>query len=136
MKYLVLGATGIAGHIISIYLCEQGHDVTTYSRTAFPYGSNRIGDITDPIFLQSLLLEDSYDAIVNCIGILNNACEVNQKDSIYINSYLPHAIVSLLENRQTKLIHLSTDCVFSGKTSPYQENSLAMGKPFMIVRRH
>jgi len=130
LKYLVLGATGMAGHIISIYLFEQGHDVTTYSRTAFSYGRNRTGDITDPIFLRSLLLEDTYDVVVNCIGMLNNACEVNQKDSIHLNSYLPHAIVSLLENRQTKLIHLSTDCVFSGKTSPYQENSLRDGETF------
>ena len=130
LKYLVLGATGMAGHIISIYLFEQGHDVTTYSRTAFSYGRNRTGDITDPIFLRSLLLEDTYDVVVNCIGMLNNACEVNQKDSIHLNSYLPHAIVSLLENRQTKLIHLSTDCVFSGKASPYQENSLRDGETF------
>lgn len=130
MKYLVLGATGMAGHIISIYLSEQGHDVTTYSRTAFSYGRNRTGDITDPIFLRSLLLDDAYDVVVNCIGMLNNACEMNQKESIYVNSYLPHAIVSLLENRQTKLIHLSTDCVFSGKASPYQENSLRDGETF------
>ena len=45
MKFLVLGATGMAGHTISIYLSEQGHDVTTFSRTPFPYCKNINGDI-------------------------------------------------------------------------------------------
>ena len=50
MKFLVLGASGMAGHTISIYLWEQGYDVTTYTRTAFAYGNNITGDITDLTF--------------------------------------------------------------------------------------
>jgi len=50
MKFLVLGATGMAGHTISIYLLEQGYEVTTYTRTAFPYGKNITGDVTDVNF--------------------------------------------------------------------------------------
>ena len=40
MKFLVLGATGMAGHEISIYLYEQGHDVTAFSKSPFPYCKN------------------------------------------------------------------------------------------------
>ncbi|MFJ7185212.1 SDR family oxidoreductase [Lysinibacillus xylanilyticus] len=130
MKFLVLGATGMAGHTISLYLCSQGHDVTTYSRTTFSYGKNITGDITDSNFLRSLLLDYDYDVVVNCIGVLNDACDTDREKSIYLNSYLPHAIVSLLKNRKTKLIHLSTDCVFSGKTAPYHEKSLRDGETF------
>ncbi|MFK5708313.1 SDR family oxidoreductase [Lysinibacillus boronitolerans] len=130
MKFLVLGATGMAGHTIAIYLCEQGHDVTTCSRTPFPYGNNRTGDVTDAHFLRSLLLDNDVDVVINCIGVLNDACEADPAQSVLLNSYLPHAIVSLLENQQTKLIHLSTDCVFSGKSAPYYENSVLDGETF------
>ncbi|MED4885859.1 SDR family oxidoreductase [Lysinibacillus sp. FSL R7-0073] len=130
MKFLVLGASGMAGHTISIYLQEQGHDVTTYTRTTFPYGNNITGDITDLNFLRSLLQDNQYDIVINCIGMLNKACEANPEKSIFLNSYLPHAIVSLLENRQTKLIHMSTDCVFSGENAPYYENSVQDGTTF------
>ncbi|MCS1392372.1 sugar nucleotide-binding protein [Lysinibacillus boronitolerans] len=130
MKFLVLGATGMAGHTIAIYLCEQGHDVTTCSRTPFPYGNNRTGDVTDAHFLRSLLLDNDVDVVINCIGVLNDACEADPAQSVLLNSYLPHAIVSLLENRQTKLIHLSTDCVFSGKSAPYYEKSIRDGETF------
>lgn len=130
MKFLVLGATGMAGHTIAIYLCEQGHDVTTYSRTPFPYGNNRTGDVTDSHFLRSLLLDNDVDVVINCIGVLNDACEADPAQSVLLNSYLPHAIVSLLENQQTKLIHLSTDCVFSGKSAPYYEKSIRDGETF------
>lgn len=130
MKFLVLGATGMAGHTIAIYLCEQGHDVTTCSRTPFPYGNNRTGDVTDAHFLRSLLLDNDVDVVINCIGVLNDACEADPAQSVLLNSYLPHAIVSLLENQQTKLIHLSTDCVFSGKSAPYYEKSIRDGETF------
>lgn len=130
MKFLVLGATGMAGHTIAIYLCEQGHDVTTCSRTPFPYGNNRTGDVTDAHFLRSLLLDNDIDVVINCIGVLNDACEADPAQSVLLNSYLPHAIVSLLENQQTKLIHLSTDCVFSGKSAPYYEKSIRDGETF------
>ncbi len=130
MKFLVLGASGMAGHTISIYLREQGYNVTTYTRTAFAYGNNITGDITDLNFLRSLLQDHQYDIVINCIGMLNKACEANPEKSIFLNSYLPHAIVSLLENRQTKLIHMSTDCVFSGENAPYYENSVQDGTTF------
>jgi len=130
MKFLVLGATGMAGHTISIYLLEQGYEVTTYTRTAFPYGKNITGDVTDVNFLRSLLQDNYFDVVINCIGVLNEACEATPEKSIFLNSYLPHAIVSLLENRQTKFIHMSTDCVFSGKNAPYYEKSLRDGTTF------
>ncbi|MEQ6355983.1 sugar nucleotide-binding protein [Lysinibacillus sp. M3] len=130
MKFLVLGATGMAGHTISLYLYAQGHDVTTYSRSAFSCGNNITGDITDTNFLKSLILDHDYDVVVNCIGVLNDACETDREKSVYLNSYLPHAIESLLKNSNTKLIHLSTDCVFSGKAAPYHEKSLRDGETF------
>lgn len=130
MKFLVLGATGMAGHMISIYLSEQGHEVTSFSRTAFPYGKNIIGDSMDEFLLRSILLQENYDAVVNCIGVLNEACDAAPSKAVYLNSYLPHYLAEILKNAPTKLIHMSTDCVFSGQTAPYSENSMRDGKTF------
>ncbi|MEG0260950.1 MAG: sugar nucleotide-binding protein [Lysinibacillus sp.] len=127
MKFLVLGATGMAGHIISLYLSEQGHEVTTYSRTPFPYCKNINGSILKRFSLQGILL-NNYDVVINCIGILNSACDDNPSKAVYVNSYLPHSIVDILKNTKTKLIHMSTDCVFSGKSAPYSENSIHDGE--------
>lgn len=131
LKYLVLGATGMAGHTIALYLLEKGHEVITYSRSPFSYGHNINGDLTDYAFLQSLLLDLDFDIVINCIGVLNADCEKTPSNAVYMNSYLPHAIVEILkEDEQKKLVHMSTDCVFSGKTAPYHEKSFRDGETF------
>lgn len=130
MKFLVLGATGMAGHTISLFLSEKGHEVTTFSRTAFPYCKNINGDIMDDFLMNSILVKENYDVVINCIGILNEACELVPSRAVYLNSYLPHLIADKLKNTNTKLIHMSTDCVFSGKSGPYSEDSIRDGETF------
>jgi dTDP-4-dehydrorhamnose reductase len=73
------------------------------------------------------LEEGDYDVVINCVGMLNRACDREQAKAIYVNSYLPHLLDELLHHSSTKLIHMSTDCVFSGQTSPYYEDSLPDG---------
>lgn len=130
MKFLVLGATGMAGHTISLFLSEEGHEVTTFSRTVFPFCKNINGDIMDVVLLNSILLKENYDVVINCIGILNEACDLAPSRAVYINSYLPHLIAEKLNNTNTKLIHMSTDCVFSGTSAPYSEGSTRDGETF------
>lgn len=131
MKLLVLGATGMAGHMIAIYLLEQGHDVTSYSRRPFPYCKCVTEDIREVEKLTALLKKENYDAVINCIGILNDNCEQDITSTIFLNSLLPHFLVRELKdinNNKTKLIHLSTDCVFSGKIGNYDEYSKTDGE--------
>ena len=71
MNILVLGATGMAGHIISIYLQEAGHNVVAFSRSKFQYVDNINGDARDFDLLQKIIVNGEYDAVVNAIGILN-----------------------------------------------------------------
>lgn len=130
MKFLVLGATGMAGHTISIYLKEQGHDVTAVSRSHFPYCENIIGDITDIEFLVSTISRGKYDVIINAIGILNSDAEANKHNAVFLNSYLPHFLSDLTKETNTKIIHMSTDCVFSGEKGNYDENALRDGATF------
>lgn len=130
MKILVLGSTGMAGHTISLYFKEKGHDVVSYSRSPFLYCKNIIGDVFDTEHFKSILLEGNYDAVINCIGILNQDAENNPSNAVYLNSFLPHLIASTLKDTDTKLIHMSTDCVFEGNSGPYFENSLCNGRTF------
>jgi dTDP-4-dehydrorhamnose reductase len=130
MNFLVLGATGMAGHVISIYLKERGHEVTTFSRKPFPFCNNITGDVIDTKILEEVIINRSYDAVINCVGILNQDAEVNKHLAVYLNSYLPHFLTHITQDLKTKVIHMSTDCVFSGRTGLYNENSLRDGETF------
>ena len=77
-----------------------------------------------------MLLDEEWDAVINCIGLLNQMADKNPGMAVYLNSYLPHLVADMLQNRKTKLIHMSTDCVFAGNTGPYFEDSLWDGRTF------
>ncbi len=130
MKVLVLGATGMAGHAISIYFKEAGYDVIAFSRRKFEYCNNIIGDVTNFNLLKSVIEEGNYDAVINAIGILNQDAEDNKSMAVLLNSYLPHYLSDITKEMETKIIHMSTDCVFSGKTGGYTENSFRDGETF------
>ena len=130
MRVLLLGATGMAGHTISIYFKEAGHDITALSRSKFEYCNNIICDVTNFDFLTKLIKEGKYDAVINAIGILNQDAEENKSLAVLLNSYLPHYLSDITNDINTKVIHMSTDCVFSGKTGGYSETSFRDGEAF------
>ncbi len=130
MKVLVLGGTGMAGHTISIYFKEAGHDVTAFSRSKVDYCKNINGNITDFENLEKSINEGQYDAIINAIGILNQDAEDHKSNAILLNSYLPHFLSDTTREMKTRIIHMSTDCVFSGKTGGYSERSFRDGETF------
>ena len=70
------------------------------------------------------------DVVVNCIGVLIRNSDVNPANAIYINSYFPHFLSGLLNGSESKLIHLSTDCVFSGSKGGYSEGDPHDGTGF------
>lgn len=130
MKLLVLGGTGMAGHTISIYFKEAGHDVTALSRRKVEYCKNINGDITDFENLKKIIIEGQYDAVVNAIGILNQDAEDNKSTAVLLNSYLPHFLSDVTKDMKTRIIHMSTDCVFSGQAGGYTEVSFRDGETF------
>jgi dTDP-4-dehydrorhamnose reductase len=130
MKILVLGATGMAGHTISIYLKEAAYEVIAFSRREFKYCENINRDITDFAFLRSILEEGNYDSVINAIGILNEEAEDKKSLAVLLNSYLPHYLSDITKNMKTRVIHISTDCVFSGKNGGYTETSFRDGQTF------
>jgi len=129
-RVLVLGSIGMAGHMITLYFKEQGYDVTAYSVTPFLYCENIVGNAFETGKFKDMILQGEYDTIINCIGILNKAADENRSAALYLNSYLPHLIADTMKDKKTKLIHMSTDCVFAGNTGPYYENSFRDGISF------
>lgn len=127
MKVLVLGSIGMAGHTITLYFKEQGHDVTAYSMKPFGFCKNIIGNAFDTEAFKAMLVDGEYDLVINCIGLLNQVADNNPSMAVYLNSYLPHLAADTLRATSTKLIHMSTDCVFAGNTGPYTETSLRDG---------
>ena len=130
MKILILGAAGMAGHTIAIYFKEQGHEAHAFARKPFPYCHWIKGDAFDTECLKEIVITGEYDAVINCIGLLNQFAESAPEKAIYINSFLPHQIVAWLKDTSTCFIQMSTDCVFAGNTGPYDETSFPDGKSY------
>lgn len=130
MKFLILGATGMAGHTISLYLQKKGHEVTTFSSSRFPFCRNINGDATNQELMKKILIEEDFNVVINCIGVLNKVCDESPSNAVYLNSYLPHFIADTIKTSNKRLIQMSTDCVFAGNTGPYNEKSFRDGATF------
>lgn len=130
MKFLVLGCNGMAGHLISLYLKERGHEVWGFARTPSPFVRTIVGDARDAAQIGDAIRDGAFDSAVNCIGILNRAAEENKADAAFLNGCLPHALVQMAEGTGTQIIQISTDCVFSGDRGRYTETDLRDGTSF------
>lgn len=119
---LILGASGMAGHTISLYLKSKNYDVTTLTMAPFFIEPNIVLDVRDILELKKVIIEGNYDVIINAIGILNEPSNENFEKAMYINSFIPNYLVTITKNMKTKIIHMSTDAVFSGNRGNYLEN--------------
>ena len=130
-KALVLGCKGMAGHVIKTYLESLGtYDVWGLAR-GIDSGQKLINlDVSNTKELESILDSDSFDVVINCIGLLNKTAEDNPELAVWFNSYFPNLLSSLGKKYNYKLIHISTDCVFSGKQGSYREQSFKNGIGF------
>jgi dTDP-4-dehydrorhamnose reductase len=121
-KILLLGATGMAGHVAYHYLNETNKyeivDVVFRNKLT---ADSIVLDVTDKHATEELIKTVKPDIIVNCIGILIKGSRQHPDNAIYINAYFPHLLERLSSEINAKLIHISTDCVFSGKKGNYTE---------------
>ncbi len=130
MNFFVLGCNGMAGHIISLYLKERGHTVLGFARAPSKYVDSVCGAAENTELLRQLILEGRFDAVVNCIGILNQFAEQDHAGAVFLNAYLPHYLADITSGTATQVIHMSTDCVFAGKQGQYEERALRDGETF------
>lgn len=130
MKLLVIGATGMAGHLITTYLREQHHQVSTLAHSHPLDPQTHLIDLNDIVLVKDYLNSHYFDAVINCAGMLVQAAENNKAAAIHINSYFPHFLEDFYAPTSTRVIHLSTDCVFSGIQGFYTESSICDGTLF------
>ncbi|MBA4277252.1 SDR family oxidoreductase [Flavobacterium sp.] len=130
-KILVIGIKGMAGHMLYNYFTENKlYDVFGLARNIVSSHKLFNVDVSDTTQLSLLFKEHQFDYVVNCIGILNKDAEDHPSKAIWFNSYFPHYLEEITERTKTKIIHISTDCVFSGKEGGYTENDFKNGTGF------
>ena len=135
MSILILGATGLIGNRL----------VRTLGENFEVFGSTRKKEFLDPK-LSFLLKERNWlfdvspekfftleekiqkikpNVIVNCLGVTKlKPGSSNLQKSILVNSIFPHNLSATCREFNIRLIHLSTDCVFSGSKGNYVENDV------------
>jgi len=127
-KILVLGSTGMLGHqVVNYFLKFDDYDVIDIAFRSKLREKTIISDVTDKTAFEKVVTELSPDFIVNCIGVLIHGSN-NVENAIYLNAYLPHQLKKISKNIGAKLIHISTDCVFSGDKGGYIESDVKDGK--------
>ena len=128
-KVLVLGSTGMLGHqVVNHFLQFDEYKVFDISFRNKLREETVVLDVTNKELLSEILVQINPDFIVNCIGVLVNGANSNIANAIYINAYLPHMLKNISKDIDAKLIHISTDCVFSGQKGNYIELDAKDGK--------
>lgn len=129
MKLLIIGGRGMAGHIVKQYFSTQPHvEVWDTARTALQGDPHSLAlDIRDTRRVQELLDNIKPDVVINAVGLLNEEARLHQAEAIEVNSLFPHLLAQWAELYFFRLIHISTDCVFSGLQGNYTESDSADG---------
>ena len=126
-KVVVLGSQGMAGHIMAEVLDETAiYEVYGVARNNGKY-VDTIFDLTDAKTLEAYLTQVKPDYVINCVGALVSQSKEDLPTAILLNSYLPNFLSKLGNEMNYKLVHISTDCVFSGKDGHYTETSYRDG---------
>ncbi len=136
MKILVIGASGMLGStMLRVLGQETNWDVfgTIRNSGAKRFFSNGLAarlidgiDIEHDDVLLNLLEHIRPNVVINCAGLTKHKSEAdNPSISIRINSLMPHRLASLCKLAGARLVHISTDCVFSGQKGHYTETDPA-----------
>lgn len=126
-KLLILGAAGMAGHAAYVYLKGTGkYEIATVCHSGKIEAESYELDVYDTTRLAQIIEQEKPNVVINCIGILIRGSKSNPSNAIYVNAYFPHKLSeithSLLPN--SKVIHISTDCVFSGNEGGYKDSDI------------
>lgn len=136
MRVLILGVTGMLGNAVFRTFAEDAeHEIWGTLRSVaglrhFPgarHGQLLSGvDVLDQDALVAALGRVKPDVVINCVGLIKQLADANDPlTALPINAMLPHRLARLCELAGARLIHVSTDCVFSGRKGLYQETDLS-----------
>lgn len=121
MNVLVMGSNGMVGWMVADYLksLDKYHVYTSNRHYTADF---QFDCFNDSHMLYDFLVWKKIGVVINCIGLLVNKCENIPDEAIYINSYFPNFLKRVANDLSTKVIHISTDCVFDGNKGDYKES--------------
>lgn len=132
MRILILGGDGMLGHQLLKHL-EPNHEVRVTLRQGLSaYRQHGLYDVKNSLAgidvrsidrLVEVIADFQPEAIINAVGIVKQRSDAKESiPSLEINALLPHRLALLCKCIGARLIHLSTDCIFSGKKGNYLES--------------
>ena len=135
MKILVFGSTGMLGHTLIKYLQNQNslevqftaRDETKQEicKKIFGKKANFLFDADYPQSALDAIKLFKPNFCINCLGLIKQKNDSkNYLKSIHINSLIPHLLSQYCRENNSKLIHISTDCVYSGRKGNYSEEDI------------
>lgn len=134
---MIFGAAGMLGHKLCQRLSADDHEVTgtvrrqpdAYRRFGGIFGRTRLlggVDALDFSVVERLLADHRPEAVINCIGVVTQLIESNSRYvAVGLNSFLPQVLERACGRIGARLVHFSTDCVFSGRRGRYTEADLS-----------
>jgi dTDP-4-dehydrorhamnose reductase len=134
VRVLILGGAGMLGHKVWQTLRDRFETFVTLRSSSSEYASLKLFDsprvldnidVTSAGTLERVWERVRPDVAVNCIGIVKQ--RPSAKDPVLaltLNALLPHRVAALCRRSRGRLIHISTDCVFSGKRGNYGESDV------------
>lgn len=127
MRILILGASGMLGHKL-MHVLARDHEVTGTVRAAVPtvlepYRVLRGVQAENFSSIVEAFAASRPEAVVNCIGLIKQL-KPSRRDLVELNAAFPHRLQQLCQATGARMLHLSTDCVFSGHTGNYTEQSV------------
>lgn len=133
MKVLVLGASGMLGHaVLRLFAESAGFDCAGTVRSG--RAAKLLPEALRPLLIHGVdagnvddlmraIEAAKPDLVINCIGIVKQLASADDPlDAIPLNSLLPHRLARLCSLAGARLVHISTDCVFSGEKGMYVES--------------
>ncbi len=131
VRLLVLGGNGLLGHHVwGEALSDSRFEVKATVREnrlgSLPSGyrpSATAYDVRDEPGFEEIVGTFSPQAVINCAGITKHI-QANPEEAIFVNSLAPHRLARICAGHGSRLVHISTDCVFAGSKGNYSEDDL------------
>ena len=121
MTVYILGPHGMLGRYVETYLRSKSYEVIGFTRKKID--AAKVLEIPIRAILHHGLVKKG-DVIVNCMGAIKPQIDaLGTLNAIKVNSMFPHIMADVCEEMGVHLIHITTDCVFSGKDGNYTEKS-------------
>lgn len=126
----------MAGHILVDYFRRQGVHSVFYTTRDVSDPNGLLLDVNDCFMVDRLVEAVHPDVIVNAVGVLNSFADEDKITAYHINGFLPHRLRRVADTIGARLIHISTDCVFSGDRGRTGRMMLPMEHRPMQSRKH